>query len=86
MESGDLVTVSRRDLSRDPFLSLGLEGFRSRLGIGLEGFRSRDIEYCKEMVFQNFYNSTIFCLLYLQVRNNQNTLEKCQKLKNASQK
>jgi len=24
------------------------------------------------MVNSNFYNSTIFCLLYLQVRNNQN--------------
>ena len=56
MESPDLVSVSRR-VSRPIFASLGL---------GLEGFRSRDFEYCKEMFCSNFYNSTIFCLLYLQ--------------------
>jgi len=41
---------------------LVLAGFRSRLG--LEGYRSRDFPYCKGMVLQNFYNSTIFCLLF----------------------
>jgi len=52
MESRDLVSVSRL-VSRPIFasLSLGLEGFRSRLGLGLEGFRSRDFEYYKEMVY-----------------------------------
>jgi len=33
---------------RTVFPSLGLEGFRSRLG--LEGYRFRDFEHCKEMV------------------------------------
>jgi len=61
----DLVSVSR-----PIFASLGL---------GLEGFRSRDFECCKEMVHLNLYSSMIFCLLCLQVRNNQNTSEKCQK-------
>jgi len=41
MEPRDLV--SRRPI----FASLGLEGFKSRLGLGLEGYRSRDFEYCK---------------------------------------
>jgi len=53
MEFRDLVSVSR-----PIFTSLGLEGFRSRLG--LEGFRSRDFEYCKEMVYKNFYNLNIY--------------------------
>jgi len=60
-----LVSVSRL-VSRSIFASLGLEGFKSRLG--LECFRSRDFEHCKEIVYQNLYNSTIFCLLYLQVK------------------
>jgi len=47
MVSRDLVSVWRL-VSRPIFVSLGLEGFRSRLG--LEVYRSRDFEYCKEMV------------------------------------
>ena len=78
MESRDLVSVSRL-VSRPIFACLGLEGFKPRLG--LEVFRSRDIEYCKEMVFWNFYNSTIFCLLYFQVRNNQKTSENARNVK-----
>jgi len=50
MESRDLVSVSR-----PIFASLG---FR------LEGFRSRHFEYCKEMVYLNFYNSTIFFVVF----------------------
>jgi len=46
MECRDLVSVSRNPF----FASLGLEGFRARLGLCTEGFRSRDFEYCKEMV------------------------------------
>jgi len=42
-----------------------------RLTTDLEGFR--------ELVKDNFNNSTFFCLLYLQVRNNQNRSETCQK-------
>jgi len=51
MESQDLVSVWFWKLvSRPIFLSLGLEGFRPRLGPGVEGFRCRDFEYWKEMV------------------------------------
>jgi len=45
MESRDLVSVSRI-VSRPNFASLGLEGFRSRLGLG--GYRSRSQTYCFE--------------------------------------
>ena len=48
------------------------------VSLGLESFRSRDFEYCKEMVYQNFYNSKIYCWLYLQESCNQNMSEKCQ--------
>jgi len=43
MEVRDLVSVSRPN-----FASLGLEGFRSRLG--LKGYRSRDFEYCNKLI------------------------------------
>jgi len=36
-------------------------------------------EYRKEIAYENLYNSKSFCLLYLQVRNNQNRSEKRQK-------
>ena len=75
MESRDLFSV----------VNLGLEGFRSRFG--LEGFRFRDFEYCKVIVYKNLDYSNIFSLLYLQVRNNQNTSKKCQNFeKNSSEK
>ena len=72
MESRDLVSVSR-----PIFASLG---FR------LEGFRSRHFEYCKEMVYLNFYNSTIFfCCIFRQ-----ETTKTCGKMadiwKNSTQK
>ena len=44
MEFRDLVSVSR------PIFT----------SLGLEGFRSRDFEYCKEMVYKNFYNLNIY--------------------------
>jgi len=61
--SDGLETWSRsRDVSRDPFKSLGLEGRRSC--VGLEGFRSRAIrfetlhrllfmKFCKEFLKKN---------------------------------
>jgi len=79
MESRDLVSVSRL-VSRHIFASLGLESFRCSLG--LEGFRSRDFEDCKELVYWNFYNPNIFCLLYLQVRNSHKMSENARNLKN----
>jgi len=45
MESRDVVSVSRL-VSRPIFASLGLEGFRSRLGI--EDYRSRSQACCLE--------------------------------------
>jgi len=33
----------------------------------------------KDMVYSNFCNSSSFCLLYLQVRHNQNRPETCKK-------
>jgi len=44
MECRDLASVSR------PIFA----------SLGLEGFRSRDFDYCKEKVYKNWYNSTIF--------------------------
>jgi len=61
MEVRDLVSVSRPN-----FASLGLEGFRSRLG--LKGYRSRDFEYCNKLI-QCSKISIIQQPLYLQVRN-----------------
>jgi len=48
MESRDLVSVSR------PIFA----------SLGLEDLRSRDIEHCKEMVYQNFYNSNILFVVF----------------------
>jgi len=74
MESRGLVSVSS-----PIFASLGLKGFRSR--IGLDGYRSREFENRNEMVQQFFYNSTILYLLLLKVGNNQNRSEKYRKEK-----
>ena len=69
MESPDFVSVLRR-VSRPIFASLGLEGFRFW-----------DFEYCKEMVCLHFYNSTIFCLLYLQEKTTKTRRKNARNLK-----
>jgi len=59
----------------------------SRLGLGLDAFRSRDFEYCKEMVNQNFYNSTIFLVVVFAGKKQPKHVGKCHKFeKNSSQK
>jgi len=74
MESRDLVSVSRAT-----FASLGLEGFRSRLG--LEGYGLETLNISKKW-FSKISIIQRFCLLYLQVRNkksrkNARNLKKC---------
>jgi len=73
MESRNLVSVSRPIIA-----SLGLEGFRSRLG--LEGCRPRDWILQRNSIAK-FLQFTIYCLLYLQVRNNQNNSDNARSLK-----
>jgi len=83
MESQDLVSVLRL-IYRPIVVSLGLKCFRSCLG--LEGYRSWSRVYCLETlniarmwVSQTFVIQWVFSLLYLQIKNNQNRSEKCQK-------
>jgi len=71
------------------FASLGLECFRSHLGF--DGSRSRPQAYCIETfntatkwLSKSFVILRVLCLLYLQVRNNGNSNEKCQKSENIS--
>jgi len=75
------VMDSRDSASRPLFASLGLESFRSRLG--LEDCGSRPQVYCLRLLILRRYGlrkfQRAFCLLYLQVRNNQSREEKCQK-------
>jgi len=71
MESRDLVWVSRLVL-RPIFASLGLECFKSRLVSKTTSLETLNIaNKCKSKIS----DPTIFCLLYLQVKNNQNRSE-----------
>jgi len=65
------------------FSSLGPESFRSRrLQVSILWILQRKFANCK--VKKNFWNLTIFCMLHLQVRNNENKSEKCHKFEQNS--
>ena len=83
MESRDLISVETR-LETDFCESRSRRFQVSSRSRRLQVSRLRILQ---KMVLHNFYNSTIFCLLHLQERTNQNWSEKCQKFeKNSTQK
>jgi len=76
-----LETWSRsRDSSRDPFLRVSVSKVSDLVFVSVSKVSGLETLNSAKKWFIKISKIQIFCLLYLQVRNNQNMSEKCQKL------